>query len=237
MIVIDVAFALLLTDDFTGKKIENEQFAFQIHGKTYKPVHNEPGIYVFLEPMEEEELVEIYSSSYHATSVVIRKRELNAKEPVRDIRMYVRPGKKTGFPYEYLTGRLEENGVTFPAEIGVKSQKETGLSIKEIVRKENSTFISVNGFTRDPLIGKTFAVSSPKGTEVFVMIDKVSMNEFRISENLREAYKTATPIERIYRSVTDKEGNYAIPVDAGENGSTREVFVLQDKISRTGKEV
>lgn len=229
MIVFKTAFAIRLMDDFTGKRIEKEKFIFRIHGKVYQPIVKEEGIYIFLEPMEKSVILEISGPAYHSARALVEKELLDPKEPLAEIRMHSRPGKKIGMFQEYITGMLTDKKLAYPVEICVKSTKETGLTLKEQRQTNQTRSIVVNGFTKENLIGKTFALSTKKEIDIFVITDKISMNEYRIAGEIKSGYKPQTPIERVYRSVTAPDGSYAIPIEAGNVFTNTEVITLQHK--------
>ena len=77
-----------------------------------------------------------------------------------------------------------------------------------------------------------------KNPVILVLQDKRGINEYRAEVICGEPEKirSGTPINRIYRSVTDRFGGYAIPVDSGEETKILEVKPLHEnkKIKREG---
>ena len=65
-------------------------------------------------------------------------------------------------------------------------------------------------------------------TARFIPMEKRGINEYRIEPvgTFPAKLKEGAPITRIYRSVTDGAGAYAIPVDPGEEQLIEEVMVL-----------
>ena len=62
-------------------------------------------------------------------------------------------------------------------------------------------------------------------------MEKRGINEYRVEPcgSVPDQIKEGEPLARIYRSVTDQDGSYAIPVEAGEGQSTEEVMLLHYK--------
>lgn len=227
MITTKVAFVLQLTDDFSGKVISRKKFMFQKNGQLLKPVEKEEGLYVFLEPMGDTEWILITGADYYPYMVKVEKETLDRQNPILNVRMYGRPGGSFPYRCSLLEGKAE--GKDLPVEVCGKKKKSTGISLKEIRTVDGEQHLIVHGFTKEQLIGKTFAMSSKKDTEVFVITEKVGMNEYKIEGALTGKYPDKTPIDRVYRSVTDENGNYAIPVEVGEQEQISEVIILQHK--------
>ncbi|MGN0342457.1 MAG: hypothetical protein ACI4DO_06670 [Roseburia sp.] len=239
MISVKVAFVLRLVDDFSGKAISGKKFLFENgEGQALKPLEKSEGMYVFLEPTEEEARIWIRGSDYYSHMVTVQKKQLDEKNPVLDVRLYGRPGGSFPYRSSLVEGRISQKGGGYPALICAKTSRDTLISLKEIKQQEDGTHLIVNGFSREVFIGKTFAMTVKKKTEVFVITEKIGMNEYKIDRNLIEKYPQKTPIERVYCSVTDSQGNYAIPVEPGEQDQIAEVIILQNKLfHHEGKEV
>lgn len=237
MITAKVAFVLRMVDDFSGKTVFRKKFLFQKNGKLLKPVEKEnEGLYVFLEPMEAEETIQIIGTDYYPQTAVIKKADLPAQNPVVDVRLYIRAERSYCMESSLLKGKLEEKGLLLPAEVCVR--RDTGLSLKEVRKTEDGVHLVLQGFTKEKLEGKVFAFSNKKETEVFVITQKLGMNEYRISEELMGEYPKETPLMRAYRSVSDENGNYVIPVEEGTVQQITEVILLQNKsVHHKGKEV
>ena len=226
MIGTKAAFALRLVDDYSGRVITGKHFLFRKEGQTLKPVRKEEGLYVFLEPMNETERIEISGADYFPCAAVVEKEKLKRTGLVMNVRLYGRPGGN--FPYRrgLEEGTLPEEWSPFPVQVCVRRRRKTGLSVKEIRKEKGEQHLVVHGFTREQLTGKTFAVSAKKRTEVFVIAQKLGMNEYRIEGEITGKYPDQTPIERAYRSVTDAGGSYWIPVEPEEMGDLTEIAVL-----------
>ena len=229
MIQMKIAFALRLVNDFTGQCIRSKGFLFSIGGRVVHPVEKEEGLYLFMEPQEPVTRVFIESPDYHSCSIRIEKKVLNPEEPIADVRLYGKPGRGQNMICEFLTGKIAEKKVTFPAEVYAVRTKPTGLVFREYRKGPDGEWIFFQGFTKENLIGKTYMVSSGKQTVSFIPMEKRGINEYRIEPVgvFPEKLKEGAPIERIYRSVTDGAGAYAIPVDSGEEQLIQEVMILQ----------
>lgn len=227
MIRMKIAFALRLVDDFSGHCIRKKKFTFVISGRVVHPIEKEEGLYVFLEPQEKETRVWIDGPDYHSCSVEIQKELLNPEEPIADIRLYGKAGKDFPYTCGVYSGQLEREKIRLPAEIYVKKSKPTGLVLKEY-RESAGHWLFFQGFTRENLIGKPYVLGSGKEAVPFIIAEKQGINEYRVEllENLPNHLKAGTPLERIYRSVTDEKGSYSIPVECGEEECIRDVMLL-----------
>lgn len=215
MITWKAAFALRLVDEFSGKCIQGKKFRFWSDGVLCHPVEKEEGLYVFLEPMEERVTLEIESSDYYRSKVTIDKKTLNPESLTAAFRLFGRPGGS--FPYRHglLTGCLEEGKIGFPACVFVRRTRPTELLWKG-AQKGQGSWVTFSGFTRESLIGKTFALGSGKKTDIFVIEEKRGINEYKILGKLRHTHEAGEPLERVYCSLTDEKGGFSIPVDPGD---------------------
>lgn len=229
MIQIKIAFALRLVDDFTGQCIRKKGFRFSIRGRIVHPVEKEEGLYLFMEPQELITRVAIESVDYHSCSVRIEKKQLNPEEPIADVRLYGKPGRGTDAPCEFLTGQIKGKKEEFPAEIYAVRTRPTGLAFREYRKGSDGEWVFFQGFTKENLIGKPFMAGSGKEAAKFIPMEKRGINEYRIEplETFPAKLKEGDPVTRIYRSVTDGAGAYAIPVDPGEEQLIEEVMILQ----------
>ena len=229
MIQIRMAFALRLVDDFTGQCIRKKGFLFSVEGRVVHPVEKDEGLYLFMEPQEPVTRVQIESTDYHSCSVLIEKKQLNPEEPIADVRLYGKPGRGTGLSCEFLTGRLEAKETIFPAEVYAVRTRPTGLVFREYRKGPDGEWIFFQGFTKENLIGKPFMAGSGKEAARFIPMEKRGINEYRIEplETFPAKLEEGAPVTRIYRSVTDEAGAYAIPVDPGEEQLIKEVMILQ----------
>ena len=115
-----------------------------------------------------------------------------------------------------------------PAEVYAARTRPTGLIFREYRKGPDGEWIFFQGFTKENLIGKTFMAGSGSETARFIPMEKRGINEYRIEPmgTFPAKLKEGAPITRIYRSVTDGAGAYAIPVDPGEEQLIEEVMVL-----------
>lgn len=231
MVTWKAAFALRMVDDYSGKCIQRKKFRFTADGIPCQTVEKEEGLYVFLEPMGEKVEIGITGTDYYDCTVTVEKRSLDPLDPVADVRLFGKPGRS--FPYRcgLLTGQLPARDGPFPAWVYAKRPSPVGLVFKESQTVGNSTWITFSGFTREPLLGKTFGLGSGKKTDVFIIAEKRGINEYRIEGSLKEKHKAGIPLERIYRSRTDEKGAYAIFVECGDEAQISEVMTLQYTVS------
>jgi len=227
MIVKQVAFALRLIDDFNGKEITRQVFSFEIDGILAKPIEKQEGLYIFLEPVNASVKLRIISGYYHTKTVTIEKGVLDEKEPVATVRIYGKPGQGYSKVCGFHQGKIEDKNVVYPVEVCAKSGKDTGLTLKEIRQEEGKTYLICNGYTKELIIGKPFCLTNEKITDIFVILEKKGVNWYRIEETILGEYEPGTPIQRVYRSLTDESGYYSIPVNADEQDKITEVIKLQ----------
>lgn len=229
MIRMKIAFALRLINDFSGNCIKEKGFSFAINEKTVHPVIKEEGLYIFLEPMETYTRLRINSPYYHSCSVVIDKTSLDPMEPVAEVRMYEKAGNRVSKAVSFLMGSCQcENN--HPKEVYAKKSSPLGLQVKEYRRIEEEHWILFSGFTTEKILGKTWILDQPKNPVLLILQEKRGINEYR-AEIIRgepEKIRSGTPIYRIYRSVTDPHGGYAIPVESGEETKILEVETLPE---------
>ena len=238
MIRMKIAFALRLVDDFSGQCIRKGGILFSSGGKVVHPVEKAEGLYIFLEPQERETRVFIEGPDYHACSVLVQKELLDPEEPVADVRMHLLPGREHSRLRGWLTGSIEaasmktvsmEAEKEFPGEVYAKKSSPTGLAFRECQHVEGGCWASFQGFTKEKLTGRTYVLDDGNLQAPFVIVEKRGINEYRI-EPLGispDKIRAGTPLVRLYRSVTDRRGVYAIPVDAGEEDHITEVRILQ----------
>lgn len=229
MIRMKIAFVLRLVDDYSGQCIRTKGFRFLIGGKIVHPIEKEEGLYVFLEPQESDTRVWIEGIDYHSCSVVIQKNLLDPEEPIAEIRLYGRSGKGISGSCALLTGVLHEKDRKYPVEVYCKRSRATGLILKECRTIEGGHWMTFQGFTKENLLGKTYLIEEEDQKLFFVLSEKRGINEYRIEPEsaIPEKLKAGAPLVRIYRSVTDAHGAYAIPVECGEEHNIQEVMILQ----------
>lgn len=227
MIQMKVAFVLRMVNDFSGRWIRDRGFAFYIGGRKVHPVEKEDGLYVFLEPQEPETRVVIESVNYYPCSVRIEKRTLNPDEPIVEVRLYEKAGKQFSPGIGLLTGRLETKQ-RFPVEVYAKKSTPAGLTFKEYRNMEGEHWIWFSGYTKENLLGKTWLVDDKKNPLLILLQEKRGINEYRVEVITGEPEKirSGTLVSRAYRSVTDRFGAYAIPVESGEETKLLEVIPL-----------
>ena len=237
MIRMKIAFVLRLINDFSGNCIKEKGFTFVINDRVVHPVVKEEGLYVFLEPMEKSTKVIIEHPMYHSCSVRIDKTVLDPLEPIAEVRLYEKAGKKISRAVGIYSG-VYKGEITAPTEVYAKKSSPLGLIVREYRNIEGEDWFFFSGFTKEGILGKTWLLDDSKNPVILVLQDKRGINEYRAEVICGEPEKirSGTPINRIYRSVTDRFGGYAIPVDSGEETKILEVKPLHEnkKIKREG---
>lgn len=231
MIRMKIAFVLRLINDFSGNCIKEKGFTFIVNGRVVHPVVKEEGLYVFLEPMEKITRVVIEHSLYHSCSAAIDKSLLNPQEPVAEVRLYEKAGKIASRTVGTYSG-VYESGVTGPTEVYAKKSSPLGLIVREYRNIEGEDWFFFSGFTKESILGKTWLLDAPDNPVVVILQEKRGINEYRADVICGEPEKirSGTPINRVYRSVTDRFGGYAIPVESGEETKILEVKPLHENI-------
>lgn len=230
MIRFKIAFVLRLVDDFTGKPIKETGFRFIINDRVVHPLEKGEGTYVFLEPREMETSVVIESTAYHTCHVIVEKKLLEPSEPVAEVRLYVKPGKSLPVGSEIIQGTLDNKKEKFPVQVYAKKSNPLGLTFKEYQKVEGANWIQFSGFTKEKILGKTWILADAKHPVALILQEKRGINEYRaeVISGEPEKIRSGTPLFRIYRSVTDSVGNYAIPVEGGEENQIIEVVPLHE---------
>ncbi len=227
MIRMKVAFVLRMVDDFSGKWIREKGFSFYIGERKAHPIEKEDGLYVFLEPQEVETRVIIESTGYYPCSVLIEKRKLNPEEPIVEVRLYEKAGRRFSTGIGVFAGKLDKQH-KFPVEVYAKKSSPAGVVFKEYRNIEGEHWIWFSGFTKENLLGKTWLIDDAKNPLLVILQEKRGINEYRaeLISGEPEKIRSGTPVCRIYRSVTDRFGAYAIPVESGEETKLLEVATL-----------
>lgn len=231
MIQMKIAFVLRLVDDFSGQCIQKKKFIFSIGNRVVHPVEKPEGLYVFLEPLDSDTRIWIEGSDYYPCSVLVQKQKLSKEEPVAEIRLYGKIGKSFPYSCEFLTGMLANMQSHVPTEVYARRVRPTGLVFKEYKEIEGQHWIWFQGFTKEKLLGKPYVLGEEKEAVPFILMEKRGINEYRIEleGTFPMQIEKGACLHRIYRSVTDEKGTYAIPVDSGEEQKIEEVMVLQYK--------
>ena len=237
MIRMKIAFALRLLNDFSGNSIKEKGFTFYINERIVHPVAKEDGIYIFLEPMEASTRVVIEHSNYYPCSVVVQKKLLNPEEPVADVRLYEKAGKRFSTSVGIYTG-IYETDKKIPLEVYAKKSSALNLTVREYRAIDDGHWILFSGFTKEQILGKTWLLEDKENPVILILQEKRGINEYRaeIISGEPDKIRSGTPIRRIYRSVTDRLGAYAIPVESGEETKILEVEALHEnkKIKKEG---
>ncbi len=237
MIRMKIAFVLRLINDFSGNCIKEKGFTFIINDRVVHPVVKEEGLYVFLEPMENNTKVVIESPFYHSCSVTIDKKLLDPQEPVAEVRLYERAGKQISRAAAILTG-IYDKSKNYPTEVYAKKSSPLGLIVREYRNIEGEHWIFFSGFTKETILGRIWLIDNADNPILVILQEKRGINEYRaeIICGEPEKIRSGTQIYRAYRSVTDRFGAYAIPVESGEETKILEVTALHKnkKIKKEG---
>ena len=112
------------------------------------------------------------------------------------------------------------------------------MTVRECRNIEGEHWIFFSGFTKETILGKTWLLDDSENLTVVILQEKRGINEYRAEIICGEVEKirSGTPVFRVYRSVTDRIGAYAIPVESGEETKILEVTALHEnkKLKREG---
>lgn len=221
-----VAFVLRLLDDYSGKVIQKEAFLFYADGELLHPIVKDEGMYVFLEPLSTVLQLKIVSTSYFEQTVTIERSVLDPKNPVMDVRLFIKCGKSHPYHCEWYTGCIRDDKHSYPALICARRAKPTGLSLKSVREEDSKKYLIFSGFTQENLVEKTYMLGEKSNADVFIIKEKCGINEYCVEGNFTGKHGAGEKLHRTYRSVTDEKGGYAIPVEGREEDFISEVIVL-----------
>lgn len=227
MIKIRVAFVLRLLDDFTGKALTGNGSSFTGNGIELHPVKKTDGMFVFTGDFPDESYVTIDVPGFHRMNVRVVQSQLDPAEPILNVRMFGKAGGDFEYKYDLVCGKLKKTkGQVFPACVYTVSKKNLSLSFKSYREEDGKKIITFQGYSIKPLIGFCFMLGEGKNASLFSVSEKIGGNEYVICPvaDAPVQIKQGTQLKRIYRSVTDKDGGYAIPVNPGEELS-EEVYI------------
>lgn len=218
MISIKVSFVLQLVDDFDGKSLTNAGVSFYEGERVLKPIRKSDGMYVFTDEFREISTIRIECVGYHDKEITLDLNKIDRINPLVVVRLYGRPGGSFAYRYDLCCGTMKvKKGIELPLEVYATKKKQLNLFFKAYREEDGKKIITFQGFCMEPLIGLTFALGEGKETTLFYIKEKIGSNEYCICPIEKESVqiKTGSALFRIYRSVTDKNGNYSIPVDEG----------------------
>lgn len=210
-----LSFALRLIDDFSGKKIEKKMCMFKVDGRLVSTIYKEEGLYLFLEPITHPCRLEIEAQDYFPGVVLINQSELDPAYPVVDVRLYHKPGGTFPYRCSLCCGKVElpEKGKSFMV-YGVSSV-DSGYMLKAVKDMDTTTVIELTGYHKEKLPGRVFGLGKGKDLEVFVITEKSGMNDYLLSSKLQKSHPKGEKLLRVYRTYTDGNGNYVLPVAEG----------------------
>lgn len=209
------AFALCLVDDFSGRSIQGKKFRFLSDGRAVSAIDKRDGLYVFLEPKEEETRLLVDGADYYPANICVRKAELDPAQPIQEVRLYGRPGGRFPYPYELFTGVLKGAVQDYGTEILVERARPVGLKFRELKEAEDGIRIVFQGFTKEELTGKPYILGGGERPCPFILTERKGINEYsvRLSGGSLGGVEEGAPLMRVYRSVAEKNGAYAVQVE------------------------
>lgn len=210
-----LSFALRLIDDFTGRKLSKVACIFKLDGRLISSIYKEEGFYLFLEPMERPCTMQIEAENYFPGVVLIDQKDLDPSYPVVEVRLYHKPGGQFPYRCSLCCGRIEPPNPGEPFMVYGINDKDSGYTLKAVRDVGENTMIELAGYNKEKLSGRVFGLGSGKNLEVFVILEKGGINDYLIAGKLKKPHKKGEKLLRVYRTYTDSEGNYVLPVEEG----------------------
>ena len=223
-----LSFALRLADDFTGKKLDRRPCFFQVDGRPVSAIYKEEGFYLFMEPMPAPCTLQIEAKDYFPAVIQVDQHQLNHQDPsypVVEARLYHRPGGQFPYRCSLCCGRAEPPGTGKPFMIYGISGVDSGYVLKSASGSGNHTILELSGYHKEKLAGRVFGLGSGKSLEVFAVLEQKGIQEYLIDGKLKKKHKKGTPLQRVYRTYADQEGNYVLPVAEGTEDSISIVVI------------
>lgn len=221
-----VAFVLRLLDDYSGKVIQKEAFQFYADEILLHLIVKDEGMYVFLQPLSDSLEIKIVSNSYFEQKLIIEQSKLDPRNPVVDVRLFIKCGKSHPYSCEWYTGCLTDKKLSYPVLVCARRTKPTGLFLKSVREEDSKKYLIFSGFTQENLVEKTYMLGEKSNADVFIIKEKCGINEYCVEGNFTGKHGAGEKLHRTYRSVTDEKGGYAIPVEGREEDFISEVTVL-----------
>ncbi len=227
MLKTKVSFVLKLIDDFNGKAIQGVILGFFQDDIRLKPVVKREGYYVFLNVDTTKEVM-IKSSHYKAR--IVRSEMLICENPdfVTVVRLY--RNKEGNFTdCEWVEGNSKKNILVYKT-----SMKSTGLTYKKEQQTDDDKTIILSGYTPQNLSGKCYIIGKGVSKEIFTIIARNEDGSYQLSSPLKKTFKQEEPIYRLYFGLTDKNGDYAIPIDIPIEEQTSKVECFKEEVDLWG---
>lgn len=204
MIVMEVSFAIMLQDDFSGSQILDDGHVFSVHGIRLRPLKKPEGFYVFT-GLPVSSTLQIDSARYCPASVLIDSPSLTG-DRVQTVRL-VRRGDIRFADCERLVGNDRPG-----REVYAFAAHSPPLQLREA----EGDRVVLEGFTTKRLLGRCFAAGTGKSRELFVLREQLPDGSYRADPCLRKKHKPGTELMRAYRGICDRTGHFAIPVEPGD---------------------
>lgn len=200
LIVIEVSFALLLQDDFSGAKILDDGHVFSINGKTICPLRKPEGLYVFT-GLELPCTLRVDSARYSPANVYVDPSGF-WEDRIQTVRLLRRGDIR--FPdCRWLAGSGPPG-----REVYAFARPDPPLTLREA----QGSGIVIEGFTTKRLSGLLFAVGEGKGRELLAIRRPLPGGSYELDSPLRGKHKQGAELLRAYRGVCDGRGRFSIPV-------------------------
>jgi len=225
-----VSFALLLLDDYDGKQIYDTNYIFYINSKQIMPMKKPEGIYIFLCLEGKVFDLKIEGGKYLSLNISIDTSELNPLNPLVFARMHRNGRAFYDKNSALIIGSIQEKVKSLPIQVYAVEVDGISLKLSYFSQEDNKNIIKISGYTIQNLDNLNFMIGSGKNKELFVVKSKISPNSFEIDRKLNNLHKSGEEIKRVYSSVTNKVGEFCIPVEVGQETKIKNIeYFLEDK--------
>ena len=203
--------AIRLYDDFTGQMLKGPEYQFKVNGLNYKPICKPDGYFVLTNIEEPSIILEVSAKHYKSYLVSIDTHTLNPLCPVYDMRL--------------LSGPLAMNGVTKRLRGNIKTPNTWVIAVPELEKpmfkyggiegEEGEEWMIINSLGYESLLNYLFIIKDNQSgpAEVFCIKNKKGHNLFKASPRLSKKYKVNQEVVRIYRTLSEEDGSFDIPID------------------------
>lgn len=213
-----VACAIRLYDDFTGKQLKGPPYHFKVNNVSYKPICKADGYFILTNidgPLIE---VEVNAQYYKTIYRTIDTRTLDYAHPTCDIRLLPTPQAT----YD-ITKRIKGN-IKIPGTwvIAIPELEKPLFKYGGLEKKDKDWCMVINALNYQSLLNYLFIIKDDQAEaiELFVVKNKQGHNLFEISPKPQKDYKINQEVVRVYRTLSEEDGSFDIPIDTFYNSTT-----------------
>ena len=202
---------LIFYDDFNGKLIDARNCLFYANGILLKPIIKPEGYVVFVNLDANTQHITVVSEKFQEYSYTISQASGSNAQAIT-VRL-LRNAKKSFPDCVFVVGKLSNHGKN--RSVILKSNIE--YRIQGIINEN-----SFNALTLQNLVGLRFSFSNDN--KPMIITGKNVDGTYQSDISIKKSLRTEKTILRTYYGVCDKDGNYAIPVDIGQELVVKDVL-------------